>query len=159
MLHSETETQDRYGWFDVVGPKVRVLSNQEGASSDYSLLEAKIPPGVFVPLHSHEDRESFFVVSGAAQAYLDGRWQDIAAGGSIDIGAGEMHAWRNLGPEAAHLILVTTYKMRKFFEAIARPVDAGVPSAEDMITLAHAAAKFDYVLATPEENATIGLAM
>jgi quercetin dioxygenase-like cupin family protein len=146
-------------WFDVVGPKVKVLSDAQPTASDFSVIEARLAPGVFVPLHSHEDREAFFVISGVAQAYVDNQWHSLEAGQSIDIGPNKVHAWRNSSDSEAHLVLITTEKMRRFFEKIARPLNSGIPSPDDMAALGKASEEYGYRLASPEENMAIGIAM
>lgn len=144
-------------WFDVVGPKVKFLSASQQSTSNFSVIEARLAPGVFVPLHSHEDREAFYVVSGQAEAFVDGEWHELGAGELIDIASNEMHAWRNSSTDDAHLVLITTEKMRMFFETIARPLEAGKPSTADMAALVEASQKYGYRLGSPEENASIGL--
>ncbi|QYA17446.1 cupin domain-containing protein [Rhizobium sp. AB2/73] len=146
-------------WFDVVGPKVRLLSASQQSPSEFSVLEARLAPGVFVPLHSHEDREAFYVVSGKAEAYVNGAWQELCAGELIDIAPDKMHAWRNSSTQDTHLVLITTEKMRMFFETIARPLDAGIPSAADMAALVQASQKYGYRLGSPADNASIGLTL
>ncbi|WP_181376004.1 cupin domain-containing protein [Ochrobactrum soli] len=146
-------------WFDVVGPKVRLLSTSQQSPSEFSVLEARLAPGVFVPLHSHQDREAFYVVSGKAEAYVDGSWHELCAGELFDIASDKMHAWRNSSTQDALLVLITTEKMRSFFESIARPLVAGMPSAADMATLMEASQKYGYRLGSPAENASIGLTL
>ena len=46
-----------------IRPKNRILTDTL-RDDDYCVSIATMPPGVVVPLHSHADRETFFVLSG-----------------------------------------------------------------------------------------------
>jgi len=37
----------------------------------YCVMKGTIPPGVSVPIHSHADAESFYVLSGEAQVLVE----------------------------------------------------------------------------------------
>ncbi len=52
---------------DVFGPTVEFLTSPQDAQNDFCVLKGTIPPGVFVPLHSHPDTEDFIVTSGEVQ--------------------------------------------------------------------------------------------
>jgi len=53
---------------DVLGPTVEFLVLPFECAGDYCVIRGTIPPGVSVPLHSHPDNESFFLLSGSVQA-------------------------------------------------------------------------------------------
>ena len=65
----------------------------------YCVIKGTIPPAMSVPLHSHPDAESYFVVSGTGQLLTErgGRleWLDVKAGDFIYIPGGAKHAHRN----------------------------------------------------------------
>jgi len=50
------------------GARMELLSSSE--EDAYCVIKGTIPPGVSVPLHSHRDAESFYVLSGEAQALV-----------------------------------------------------------------------------------------
>jgi len=52
---------------DIFGPTVEFLTSPEDARGDFCVMRGVIPPGVSVPLHSHDETESFFVISGTKQ--------------------------------------------------------------------------------------------
>jgi quercetin dioxygenase-like cupin family protein len=56
-----------YGLLDVFGPTVEFLTSSNEADAIYSVILGTIPPGVSIPLHSHADVESFFMLSGTVQ--------------------------------------------------------------------------------------------
>jgi quercetin dioxygenase-like cupin family protein len=43
------------------------ISDNEG---DYRVLRATLPAGAVVPMHSHADRETFYVLSGKLSGFL-----------------------------------------------------------------------------------------
>jgi quercetin dioxygenase-like cupin family protein len=54
--------------FDFYGPVLEFLTLPEEAENDFCVLRGVIPPGIAVPLHSHPDTETFFVISGEVLA-------------------------------------------------------------------------------------------
>jgi quercetin dioxygenase-like cupin family protein len=52
---------------------------------------------VMVPLHSHADRETFYILSGEMQGYDGdaGAWRTLRAGDVFDVTDGLRHAWHN----------------------------------------------------------------
>ena len=49
------------------GPTVEFLTSPEDEHNNFCVLKATIPPGVSVPLHSHPDKEDFFIISGSVE--------------------------------------------------------------------------------------------
>jgi quercetin dioxygenase-like cupin family protein len=69
---------------DVLGPTVEFLVLPSETAAGYCVLKGTIPPGISVPLHSHPDDESFFLLSGSVQS-LEHRkdrfaWIELNAG-------------------------------------------------------------------------------
>ena len=83
------------------------VSNNEG---DYCVLRCSLPAGAVVPMHSHSDRETFYVVSGNLDALNGDRWEKLGPGDVFDVRDGAKHAWRNSSQLAASMICVTTTK-------------------------------------------------
>jgi uncharacterized cupin superfamily protein len=110
-------------------------------------------------MHSHADRETFYVLSGKLDALNKDHWVQLEAGDVFDVRDGVKHAWRNSSQAPATMICVTTTKLARFLEEIAIPADD--TSSPD----AHASRFFKlvrehgYWLASPEENAAVGLAI
>ena len=148
---------------EVFGPTVEFLTAPHEAHNDLCLMRGVIPPGAFVPLHSHVDMEDFFVLSGRAQALkqVSGgyAWVDAKAGDLIHIPSGVPHAWRNISPEPFAALFITTSKMGRFFQAVGRPA-TGAPqpvTPEDLARFLSVSAEYGYWNATPEENAAVGI--
>jgi oxalate decarboxylase/phosphoglucose isomerase-like protein (cupin superfamily) len=88
-------------------------------------MKGTIPPGVSVPLHSHPDPESFYVLSGSAQTLLEQgnrlEWVDVKAADFIHIPGGAKHAHRNVSDQPVVELITTTPTLGQFFEEIGKP--------------------------------------
>ena len=119
---------------DLFGPTVEFMTSPDEAHGDFCVLRGVVPPGAVIPLHSHDDAETFFIVAGAQQVLLPGtrglEWSDAHAGG-------------------------------KFFQEVGRPVTGSLqpPTPDELARFAAIAASYGYTLGTPEENAAIGIEM
>lgn len=146
---------------DVLGPRLQHLTELSDGMS-YCLMRGELEPGVFVPVHSHEDRETFVVVSGEIEAWNGEKWSLHRAGDTVDIPSNQKHAWRNVSSEKVTLLIASTVKMGKFFDEIGRPaasVPPGPPEPAALMHFVEVAIAYGYWLATPDENASIGLSM
>ena len=150
---------------DVLGPTVEFLVLPLESAAGNCIMKGTIPPGVSVPLHSHPDDESFFLLSGRLQA-LDQRkdgfkWINMNAGDFRHVPQDVRHAWKNKSNEPAVAIIVTTPRPGRFFQEIERPVTADAfsqaPSPADIQRFVEVAARYDHWLASPQENAAVGI--
>lgn len=150
---------------DVLGPTIEFLTSPSHQNA-YCVMRGIIPAGVSVPLHSHPDAESFLVVSGYAQALAERanrlQWIDVKPGDFIHIPGGVKHAHRNASNEPVVELVVTTPALGRFFQEVGRPVHAGSPlpppTPEDVERFLRIAAKYRHWVATPAENAAVGIA-
>jgi quercetin dioxygenase-like cupin family protein len=149
--------------FDMFGPTLEFLTLPEEAQHDFCVLRGVIPPGVSVPLHSHPDTETFFVVSGEMLALRQGAegYDSIVAkaGDYIHVPAGARHGWRNVSGEPVVAILTTTARLGRFFLETGRPV-TGTPQPATPAEFAHfatVAARYGHWNGTPEDNASVGI--
>jgi len=139
-----------------VRPTNKYLTELTDGDGDYCVMLCTLPHGVVVPMHSHPDRETFYVVSGTLDAFRGDHWEVLGAGDVLDAQDGIKHAWRNSSGIAASMLCVTTMRLGRFIRDIAVDGDANDPQV--------AAQRFQrlvedhgYWLASPEENAAIGL--
>jgi hypothetical protein len=131
------------------------------------MMIGTIPPGISVPLHSHADVESFYLLSGQLQALTQQgdrlEWLDVGAGDFVKVPSGARHAFRNQSTEPVIELITTTPKLGRFFREIGRPVMRGVPlpppTLDDVRRFLEIAAKYGYWIATPEENAAAGISI
>ena len=107
-------------------------------------------------MHSHADRETFYVVSGSPDALNGDRWEKLGPGDVFDVRDGAKHAWRNSSQLAASMICVTTTKLTRFLQDISTSASTSSPEkqAQRFLELVHANG---YWLASSEENAAVGL--
>jgi len=148
---------------EVFGPTIEFLTSPQEVHNDFCALRGVIPPGVFVPLHSHADTEDFLVISGDVQVLkqVSGGYEWITGKASdyIHVPGDVPHAWRNVSSEPAIILIHTTLKMGRFFQEVGRPA-TGTPqpvTPEDLARFANVSAKYGYWNATPEENAAVGI--
>ncbi|MBD9571916.1 cupin domain-containing protein [Ensifer sp. ENS08] len=147
------------GFIDILGPQVRFLTSFVGNPSAYCALDAVVPAGTRVPLHSHGERETLVVSSGQIEAFKDGSWACYASGDALDIPSGVPHAIRNVANEPARLLMVTYESMGQFFQSIGLPLDGGEPQPdEDRIHGFIASAIGNgFWLGSAEDNLAIGM--
>jgi quercetin dioxygenase-like cupin family protein len=154
------------GVLDVFGPTVEFLTSPSEAEAVYCVMRGTIPPGVSVPLHSHPDVESFFLLSGAVQVLAQRgdicAWLDMQPGNFIHIPSGAKHAFRNISSAPAVMLITTTPQLGRFFQEIGRPITPGVspppPTPEELEHFMRLAAHYHHWFGSPADNAAVGIA-
>lgn len=76
-------------------PMNEYLTEVSDNAGDYCLIRCTLPAGAVVPMHSHADRETFYVVSGSINALRGDRWEELGPGDVFDVRDGAKHAWSN----------------------------------------------------------------
>ncbi len=148
---------------DVLGPTVEFLTAPAAAHGDFCVMRGVIPPGVAVPLHSHDATEVFFVLSGTKQVLTLGsgpaEWADVRAGDYVHVPRGTRHAHRNVSGEPLIELVITTARLGNWFEEVGTPSPGArrPPTAGDLERLLAVSRRFGYWLGTPEENAAVGI--
>jgi quercetin dioxygenase-like cupin family protein len=158
------ETADRQT-FVVLGVLLQFLATPEQINDQISVMLGTVPPGVVIPLHSHADPEVFYVMEGSIEAYqatgASSGWQTATAGDTVSVAGNVKHALRNTSSSPTKCLTVSKTELYKFFRELAKPFDPTQPPApptpEEMQELFKAAAKYEYWLASPEENKEIGI--
>ncbi|MGO7733125.1 cupin domain-containing protein [Rhizobium leguminosarum] len=148
-------------WIDIFGPHITFLTGVSTTQDDYALVLGVVGPGVTIPLHSHEDRETMFVLSGNAQAYVGGEWMNVSAGDVVDVRSNTPHALHNNTHTELRVLKIVTSKMEQFFREIGKPVSQTpeMPTAEEIARLMDASARFGFWTGSPADNAKIGLVL
>jgi quercetin dioxygenase-like cupin family protein len=120
-----------YGVLDVLGPTIEFLTSPQDLDAIYCMMLGTIPPGVSVPLHSHADVESFYVLSGKVQVLSQQgsnfEWLDTIPGTFVQVPGGAKHAFRNRSSEPVVQLITTTPKLGRFFQEVGTPVTRGAP--------------------------------
>ncbi len=148
---------------ELFGPTAEFLTSPDDERNDFVVIKGTIPPDASVPLHSHDDTEDFFILSGMLEGLRhDGTgytWVIARPGDYIHVPGGAQHAWRNRSDEPAVTLIITTKKIARFFLEVGRPMTDAPrpPTAEELARFAAVSTQYGYWNATPEENAAIGL--
>jgi quercetin dioxygenase-like cupin family protein len=148
---------------DLLGPKIESLISEEEA---YCVMKGTIPPGVSVPLHSHGDAESFYVLAGEGQVLVQTNggleWRTLRQGDFVHIPGDRKHAWRNLSQEPFEALITTTPRLGQALRDLGQPVregEARQPAPEAIQHLKEVSARYGYWLGSPEENAEVGISL
>jgi len=137
-------------------PGNRYLTELTDGDGDYCVMLCTLPRGVVAPMHSHADRETFYVMSGNPDAFRGDHWETLGPGDVFDAQDGIRHAWRNSSGTAASMLCVTTMRMARFLRDVAVDDGSADPpaAAQRFLRLVQ---ERGYWLASPERNAAIGL--
>lgn len=155
-------------WFYVLEGEIAIefLASPEDLSDTFCLIRGTMPPGVVVPLHSHAEPELLYVLDGSIEVYRSNHagneWASAIAGDAVAIPGSVKHALRNSTAANATLALFTKSKLYAFFRELAQPLDPcqpAPPATENLRELSEAAARYGYWLASPQENAAIGISI
>ncbi|ANW01219.1 cupin domain-containing protein [Bradyrhizobium icense] len=150
--------------FEILGPTIEFLTETQISPC---IMRGTVPPGAFIPLHSHDDPETFVQISGEfeglSEAAGDFTWLRIRPGDVFHVPPNARHAFRNRFSEPAVSIIVTTPKLAGLLKAISVPASVAAPgtssiSPERVRQALATAESFGYWNASPEENARVGLA-
>jgi quercetin dioxygenase-like cupin family protein len=146
------------------GSSIKPLS--PSSEDAYCIIRGTIPPDGSVPLHSHSDAESFYVLDGEAEALMQTdrglEWGKLTPGDFIHIPGGAKHAWRNPSTKPLSTLVACTAKLgRALREMAVFTSENGTqfPSQADMQRIVEISERYGYWLATPEENAAVGIVL
>jgi len=151
--------------FIVLGVLLQFLSTPEQINDQITVMRGTVPSGVVIPLHSHADPEIFYVLNGSLEVFQaegpSAAWQTVNAGEVVSINGNVRHALRNTSPSPITSIIVSKQELYSFFRELAQPIDPNRPPApptpEEIQQLFSVAEKYEYWLASRDENAAIGI--
>jgi len=128
--------------------------------ADTCVIASSIPAGVTVPLHSHIERETFYIVSGSLEVFDKTGWRTLSGGNTFDMPPESEHAFRNISGDPVSVALVVPTKVVEFFASIGRPIcilPLGSPSPEALREFVSAAVEHGYWLGTSKVDMTAGI--
>jgi quercetin dioxygenase-like cupin family protein len=151
--------------FTVVGTLLQFVSTPEQNRANLSVMRGGIPAGAVVPLHSHASPEIFYVLEGMLDVFQDegksSEWKTATVGDVVTVAGGVKHALRNPGSTLVMTILISDEQLYRFFQELAEPLDPASgpppPSPAIMQKLFEVAARYNYWIGSPAENASIGI--
>jgi quercetin dioxygenase-like cupin family protein len=170
-MTSETKTGTRsrteQQTFIVLDVLLQFLCTPEQINDQISVMRGTVPPGVVIPLHRHADPEIFYVLDGSLEVFQaegpTAGWQTVNASEVVSIPGNVRHALRNTSPSPITSITVSKQELYSFFRELARPFDPNMPppppTREEIQQLFSVAEKYEYWLASPDENAAIGISL
>ena len=148
------------GHMGAFGPFVLFMTELTPEKNGYCLAHCIFPSGAVVPVHSHEDRETFYVISGELEGWDGGEWKTLRGSDVFEVPGHRRHAFRNRSGQDAVALLVTTSNMGRFFGEIMHQPTAAPPSPptpEARARIAEVAARYRYWMGSPDDNANAGL--
>jgi quercetin dioxygenase-like cupin family protein len=149
----------------VSGTSIQFLVGPQQDDDAPCILKRTIFPGMSIIMHSHDVVEVVFVLSGNFEILIGGagtmRWSNVSAGTLIEIPGNTRHAFRNRSQEPAINMVFTTSKHGRYFQEVGRPAafeeSIRPPTSSEIQHLLKTAERVGYWLATPEENASVGI--
>jgi quercetin dioxygenase-like cupin family protein len=146
--------------FNLGGPKFELLASAE--ESAYWVMKGALPAQVSVPLHSHGDEESFYLISGEAQFLAPTtcglQWKSLRRGDFVHIPSDVKHAWRNLSTNPVEVLVVTTPKLGRYLWEIGQFVS--IAGTDGLLNkLMSLSDSYGYWMGSPQENADVGIAL
>lgn len=101
------------------------LANGEQTGETFSLVDERARQGEIVPLHQHDDIESWYVIEGEIMFYIGGQPGTLAPAGSfVHVPGGIMHGFR-IESESARYLILTTPRHGRFYRSISLPARPG----------------------------------
>lgn len=95
------------------GRRGRVMYGENGKFNGEYFCQgySVVYPGGGIPVHQHETIETYTILSGTGEMYVDGETQPLKAGDSIYIERNRPHGLKNTGDSDMHVMYVYAPKM------------------------------------------------
>lgn len=159
-LKTPSNKPDTAEILDVLGPHIQFLTALSDNHDEYCLIRGTVPAGVVVPVHSHPERETFYILEGEIEGLWEDRWSTLSIGDVFDVPGGLKHAWRNASAASASMLVVVPMRLGRFLRDISRPAETasqGAPKPADFQRFLEIARAYGYWLGSPSDNAAVGI--
>lgn len=95
------------------GRRGRVMYGENGKVNGEYFCQgySVVYPGGGIPVHQHETIETYTILSGTGEMYVDGETQPLKAGDSVYIDRNLPHGLKNTGDSDMHVMYVYAPKM------------------------------------------------
>jgi quercetin dioxygenase-like cupin family protein len=123
----------------VFGVEARVTTPTASTGGAYVEMDCTVAPGSGTMIHYHpEQEETYRVLDGTLEVFLDGRWRAVPPGESLTVPRGAVHGFRNASAAPARFLNVHRPALRfeEHLETIDRLAKAGkVRGTKDLRSL------------------------
>lgn len=123
----------------VFGVEARVTTPAASTGGAYVEMDCTVAPGSATMIHYHpEQEETYRVLDGTVEVFLDGGWRALAPGESLTVPRGVVHGFRNASGAPARFLNVHRPALRfeEHLETIDRLARAGkVRGTKDLRSL------------------------
>jgi quercetin dioxygenase-like cupin family protein len=123
----------------VFGLEARVTTPASSTGGAYVEMDCTVAPANGTMIHYHPDQEeSYRVLDGTLELFLDGRWRAVTAGEALTIPRGAVHGFRNASAAPARFLNVHRPALRfeEHLATVDRLVTAGkVRGTKDLRSL------------------------
>lgn len=148
-------TSDRLLWTFNMLMDVKAAAEETGGA--LTVIDSWLTPDANPPMHIHHDAdESFFVLEGEVEFFLDGAPSRLARPGDFVFGPrGVPHRFEVRTPEARMLVLATPGGAEHFFAELGVPAEAAVlpvPQAPDVARAVSVAAQHAIEILPPRAS-------
>jgi quercetin dioxygenase-like cupin family protein len=151
---------------EVFGPSVQFLIGPQPGDESPCVMKGTIPPNVCVPMHSHPGIEAFYMLSGEVEVLTEegeAHWIKAGPGDFIEVPGEAKHGFRNRSKDPVVQLITTTSRLGRFFQEVGRSLTreerVSSPSPDEIQHFLKTAERYGYWLATPEENAAVGISL
>lgn len=142
------ELTDKPEVFEWIGSRFRTLLSSEEGAGRQALVEVVSEPNTGPPRHIHgKEDETFYVLSGALELWVEGVRMTKTAGEVAFVPRGTEHAFRVVSDQPARFL--TLHSPGGFDRFIAEVVQHGYQVPADMAAIAQSAARFNCTFTGP----------
>ncbi len=132
----------------VLSDQLRLLLRSADSPSQMSAMVVDVPPGGFVPPHSHDrEEEGYFVLDGELALAIGAEERTLAQGDFGHVPPGTLHGYANRGERPVRFLAWTVGgPIDRFFEAMSTGVRE---MPRDAAAMAEITARFGVRMAPP----------
>lgn len=115
--------------FEMRGVQIHVRAGAADTGGRFTALEQVVRPGAGSPPHTIEAGKIILVLDGTVEVLLGEERRLVPSGGTAFAPAGVVHCFRNPGPDAARILVLTTPGGHEDFLAEAAASPDGMTAA------------------------------